>query len=53
MRRDCFHAILKAALSHRLGVDCGSPRPPGQPLPPDEREALLRRLGELGLDKVS
>ena len=48
-----FHAIAKAVLSARLGIDCGDPRPPGQALTRDERAALLRRAAEIGLAEVS
>jgi len=44
-----FHAIAKAILGARLGIDCGDPRPPGQALTPDERAALLSRAAEIGL----
>jgi len=44
-----FHAIAKAVLSARLGIDCGDPRPPSQALTRDERAALMRRAVELGL----
>ena len=44
-----FHAIAKAILGARLGIDCGDPRPPGQALTPDERAALLARAAEIGL----
>jgi dihydrodipicolinate synthase/N-acetylneuraminate lyase len=47
-----FHAIAKAVLSARLGIDCGEPRPPGQGLAPDERAVLLRKVAELGLEDV-
>ncbi len=44
-----FHAIAKAALSERLGIDCGAPIPPGLPLTVEQRETLRQRLEELGL----
>jgi len=47
-----FHAILKAALSERLGIDCGDPRPPAFPLAAEQRTALRHRLEELGLAEV-
>ncbi|HIE28555.1 TPA: dihydrodipicolinate synthase family protein [Candidatus Poribacteria bacterium] len=47
-----FHAIIKAALSERLGIDCGSPRPPGSPLTAEQRMALSKRVEELGLTKI-
>lgn len=44
-----FHAIAKAVLSARLGIDCGDPRPPMQALTGEERAELLRKAGEMGL----
>ena len=44
-----FHAVLKAALSERLGIDCGYPRPPGAPLTVEQQTALRKCLAELGL----
>jgi 4-hydroxy-tetrahydrodipicolinate synthase len=47
-----FQAIIKTVLSERLGIDCGNPRPPGQPLTAEERADLLVRVAELGLTKL-
>ena len=44
-----FHAIAKAALSERLGIDCGAPIPPGLPLTAGERVVLRQRMEEVGL----
>lgn len=44
-----FHAMAKAVLGARLGIDCGDPRPPGQPLTTGERAALLEKIVALGL----
>ena len=44
-----YHASLKAALSERLGVECGEPRPPQPALTSEEREILKGKLGKLGL----
>ena len=44
-----FHAMIKAAIGMRLGVDCGAPRPPGLPLTGDQRAALERIVDELDL----
>lgn len=49
LRPHTFHAIMKAVLSERLGIDCGSPRPPAEPLTPEERKALRKSLVELEL----
>jgi dihydrodipicolinate synthase/N-acetylneuraminate lyase len=48
-----FHAIAKAVIGARLGIDCGDPRLPGQALTKDERTAILRRAAEIGLGAVS
>ena len=48
-----FHAIMKAVLSERLGIDCGDPRPPGQSLTAAERAALLTQLAALNLPHLS
>ncbi len=47
-----FHAILKVVLSHRLGVDCGSPRPPGLPLSEEQRRQVIDKAEQLGLGPV-
>ena len=52
IRRFGLHATTKAILSERLGIDCGAPRPPGQPLTLEQRAMLLERLNELGLARV-
>ena len=44
-----YHASLKAALSERLGVECGEPRPPQPVLTPEERKNLKGKVAELGL----
>ena len=48
-----LHATAKAALSERLGIDCGAPRPPGQPLTSEQRSVVLKRMEELGISKVA
>ncbi|MYA06310.1 MAG: dihydrodipicolinate synthase family protein [Caldilineaceae bacterium SB0664_bin_22] len=45
-----FHAVCKAILSRRLGVACGDPRPPGEPLTDDEVAAIHGAMSSLGLD---
>lgn len=47
-----FHATLKAVLSQRLGIDCGTPRPPGETLTSAERAALAARVAALNLPPV-
>ena len=45
-----FHAVMKAVLSERLGIDCGAPRPPASPLTSKQRADLNKRIAELGLN---
>ena len=44
-----FHAMIKAAIGMRLGIDCGDPRLPALPLNKEQRQALERIVGELQL----
>ena len=44
-----FHATAKAVLSARLGIDCGEPRTPGQPLTAGEQAVLMGKIQQLGL----
>ena len=43
------HATMKFAVSERLGIDCGDPRPPGLPLTEEQRTAISKALETLGL----
>ncbi len=44
-----FHAVGKALLSARLGIDCGGPRSPGQPLTSAECTTVVAAAQDLGL----
>lgn len=44
-----FHSVVKEALGARLGISCGSARPPGEPLTEDQRACLRGALNELEL----
>ena len=48
-----LHATVKAVLSERLGIDCGSPRAPGRALTESQRSDVLRRAADLGLTRVA
>ena len=48
-----FHALLKATLSERLGIDCGHPRAPGSPLTVEQHTTLRKTIAELGLTSVT
>ncbi len=45
-----FHGAIKAVLGQRLGIDCGDPRPPGEPLTAEEHAKLADKVVALGLD---
>ena len=47
-----LHATVKAAISERLGIDCGAPRPPGQPISAEGRAEVVRTLAALGISSV-
>ena len=48
-----LHTTTKAVLSYRLGIDCGVPRAPGQPLTTDQHAALIKRVEEVGLQRAT
>ncbi len=48
-----LHPAMKELLSQRLGIDCGAPRPPGQPLSAEQKAVVRRKLAELGLAGVA
>jgi len=39
-----FHSVIKAALSARLSVDCGNPRPPGKPMSVAQRAQIRETI---------
>jgi dihydrodipicolinate synthase/N-acetylneuraminate lyase len=48
-----LHATAKAALSERLGIDCGDPRPPGLPLTAEQHAQVMKSMAEMGLASVA
>ena len=48
-----LHATVKAVLSERLGIDCGSPRAPGRALTESQRADVVRRAADLGITRVA
>ena len=48
-----FHAIAKFVIGQRLGIDCGTSRPPGTPLTDDDRAEILTELATLNLNSVT
>ncbi len=53
VRQFGLHTTTKAVLSYRLGIDCGVPRAPGQPLTTDQHAALIKRVEEVGLQRAT
>ncbi|MEZ4676769.1 MAG: dihydrodipicolinate synthase family protein [Caldilineaceae bacterium] len=47
-----FHALAKFLIGHRLGIDCGTSRPPGTQLTETDRREVLEELAALNLDPV-
>jgi dihydrodipicolinate synthase/N-acetylneuraminate lyase len=43
-----YHAAFKVILGARLGIDCGTPRPPLPQLSKEDAESLLKRMREAG-----
>ena len=48
-----FHALAKFLIGQRLGIDCGTSRPPGTQLTDTDRQELLAELAALNLDPVT
>lgn len=44
-----LHSTAKFILTERLGVDCGDPRPPGQPLTSAQKTAVLTAMQRIGI----
>ena len=51
--RDGFHANIKAFISHRLGIDCGAPRPPGSAAPATRIDSIITRATELRIGQIN
>ena len=49
---DRYIASIKAVMSHRLGVECGDPRPPARPLTGEERRRVVEAAEAVGLGRV-
>lgn len=48
-----LHPTAKFILSERLGIDCGSPRAPGQPLSAPQQAEVLARMAQIGIGKAA
>lgn len=48
-----MHAVIKALLSHRLGIDVGDPRPPTQPLTPEQRDIVIASAEAMDVGRLA
>jgi len=48
-----MHPTIKALIGERLGIDCGDPRLPTQPLTPETRAEVIRQAEALGVTKLA
>ena len=48
-----YHATIKVLLSHRLGIDLGTPRAPQRGLTDDQRASVVRKAEEIGLGPIA
>lgn len=53
VRQFGLHAPMKFMISERLGIDCGDPRPPGQPLDAAQKAQVLLQMEEQGLTRAA
>jgi 4-hydroxy-tetrahydrodipicolinate synthase len=48
-----MHAVIKALLSYRLGIDVGEPRLPTRPLTPEQRDQVIATAEAIGVGRVA
>lgn len=48
-----LHSTAKFILSERLGIDCGNPRPPGQPLTSAQQAEVIAAMAQIGLARAA
>ena len=53
VRQFGMHAVIKALLSHRLGIDVGDPRLPTKPLTPEQRDHVIATAEAMGIGRVA
>ena len=53
VRQYGMHAVIKALLSYRLGIDVGDPRLPTQPLTAEQRDQVLATAEAIGVGRVA
>ena len=53
VRQFGMHAVIKALLSYRLGIDVGDPRLPTQPLTAEQRDYVIATAEAMGVGRVA
>lgn len=53
VRQFGMHAVIKALLSYRLGIDVGDPRLPTQPLTSEQRDHVIATAEAMGVGRVA
>ena len=53
VRQFGLHAPMKFMIGERLGIDCGDPRPPGQPLDAAQKAQVLLQMEGQGLTRAA
>ncbi len=53
VRQFGMHAVIKALLSYRLGIDVGDPRLPTQPLTAEQRDQVIATAEAMGVGRVA
>ena len=52
VRQFGMHAVIKALLSYRLGIDVGDPRLPTRPLTSEQRDQVIATAEAMGIGRV-
>ena len=53
VRQFGMHAVIKALLSYRLGIDIGDPRLPTRPLTSEQRDQVIASAEAMGVGRVA
>ena len=53
VRQYGMHAVIKALLSYRLGIDVGDPRLPTKPLTSEQRDQVIATAEAMGVGRVA
>ena len=53
VRQFGMHAVIKALLTHRLGIDVGDPRLPTRPLTSEQRDIVISTAESMGVGRLA